>query len=330
MSADEARRARLQERRARLSAEQQAQLAQRVAEAPATAAAMALDAAPPGCLVGIHPAGSRRPFFCVHPAGGDVLCYVALAQHLHPQQPLYAFQSPGLHAGEAPLTSLAALADRYVAELRTRQARGPYLLGGWSLGGAVAFEMAQRLEREGDGVPLLAIFDTLPGGAYLSAAERLGAEAFEDNARWLLAIATYVERLWGRALAVTQADLAPLAPEAQMQHFLEQLKRAGLLRSEATLGQLRRLVEVLKANSRAWSLHAPQPGRTRLTLFKAQEQPAGEAGADETMGWGALSPEPVEIRVVPGDHISMLAEPHVRVLAQHVQECLERAQTGAP
>lgn len=327
MSVDARRRARLLERRAGLSAEQQARLARRVAEAPA---GLAWGAGPAGCLVGIHPAGTRRPFFCVHPAGGDVLCYAALARHLDPRQPLFAFQSPGLHGDEAPLGSLEALAERYVGALRAQQPHGPYLLGGWSLGGAVAFEMAQRLAHAGDHVALLAIFDTVPGGAHASAAERLGEDAFEDNAFWLSAIATYVERLWGRALAVTQADLARLAPEAQMQHFLERMKGAGLLRSEATLDQLRRLVEVFKANSRAWSVYVPRPGRARLTLFKAQEQPAGEDEADGTLGWGALSPQPVELHVVPGDHISMLAEPHVRSLAQRVQECLERAQAGAP
>jgi len=190
----------------------------------------------------------------------------------------------------------------------------------------VAFEMAQHLARAGERVAFLALLDSVPGGTHLSPAERLDAADFDDNARWLLAIATYVERLWGRALALSEADLTPLAPEAQMLHFLERLKHAGLLRSEATLAQLRRLVDVFKTNSRAWSVYEPQADRARLTLFKAQERPAAESGADESLDWGALSPEPVEVHVVPGDHISMLAEPHVRALAQRLQACLERAQ----
>lgn len=326
MSAGDERRARLHERRAKLSPEQQARLAQRLA-APGTAAPeLSLDAGAGGCLVGIQPTGSRPAFFCVHPAGGDVLCYAALARHLHPQQPLYAFQAPGLHDDEEPPGALEALARRYARELRLRQPRGPYLLGGWSLGGAVAFEMARDLEQAGEAVALLAIFDTVPGGARLDVGEHASSGADEDNARWLLAIATYVERLWGLALGVGEGDLAGLTGEAQMQLFLERLRHAGLLRGESTLAQVRRLVRVLRVNSRAWSAYAPRPLGTRLTLFRAEDQT--DAVLDETMGWGALSSAPIDVQVVPGDHISLLAEPHVRVLARHLQARLERAQGG--
>ena len=47
----------------------------------------------------------------------------------------------------------------YVAQVQSVQPNGPYLLGGWSLGGIVAFEMAQQLQRQGQTVALLAMLE---------------------------------------------------------------------------------------------------------------------------------------------------------------------------
>jgi acyl carrier protein len=99
------------------------------------------------CLVDIHPAGTARPFFCVHPAGGDVLCFAALARNLGPDQPFYGLQSQGMAGDEEPLTRVEEMAARYLEEIRKVQPEGPYTLGGWSLGALVAFGRGDRAPR---------------------------------------------------------------------------------------------------------------------------------------------------------------------------------------
>jgi hypothetical protein len=111
-------------------------------------------------LVGIQPAGERRPFFCVHPVGGDVLCYLDLARHLGADQPFYGLQYPDLNEESGADTRVEGLAARYIEALRAVQPPGPYLLGGWSMGGLVAFEMAQQLRQQGQQVALVALIDT--------------------------------------------------------------------------------------------------------------------------------------------------------------------------
>ncbi|MCP4663859.1 MAG: amino acid adenylation domain-containing protein, partial [bacterium] len=64
-------------------------------------------------LVAIRPQGSRPPFFCVHPVGGDVLCYSDLARHLGPEQPFYGLQLPD-REGELFLTTIGEMAEHYV------------------------------------------------------------------------------------------------------------------------------------------------------------------------------------------------------------------------
>src|SRR5215218_3483828 len=113
-----------------------------------------------GPLVPIHPDRNGRPLFFVHAAGGNAVSYAALARHLGPSVPVYAFQSRGLDGGELPHARIEEMAADYLAALRAVQPEGPYRLGGWSMGGVVAFEMARRLEAAGEAVELLAVIDS--------------------------------------------------------------------------------------------------------------------------------------------------------------------------
>ncbi len=150
-------------------------------------------------LVPIQANGTLPPFFCVHPAGGDVLGYAALARHLGPDQPFYGLQSAGLTGGR-PLSDVAEMAAAYLEEVLRVQPRGPYRIGGWSLGGLIAFEMARQLRERGEEVALLAILDGAP---------EYGGEE-ESELRLLLDVAAYVENLSGRELGLVPAELEEL------------------------------------------------------------------------------------------------------------------------
>ena len=96
------------------------------------------EAAPRSSLVAIQPDGSRRPLFLIHPAGGHVFPYAHLARHLGSDQPCYGLQARGLEEGQEPHSRIEDMAAYYIEALRTVQPRGPYLLGGWSMGGVIA------------------------------------------------------------------------------------------------------------------------------------------------------------------------------------------------
>jgi hypothetical protein len=107
-------------------------------------------AARPGdLLVPLQPEGARPPCFLVHPPGGIVVCYQPLAHRLGRAQPFYGIRSRGLHGEQDLPARLEDMAAEYVAAVRGVQATGPYHLGGWSLGGVVALEMAQQLRAQG-------------------------------------------------------------------------------------------------------------------------------------------------------------------------------------
>jgi thioesterase domain-containing protein len=100
------------------------------------------------------------PLFCLHPAGGHVFPYYALAQQLAGQRPVYGIQCQRLIDPAHRETSLTAMAAAYLKLIQARQPAGPYLLLGWSLGGALAMEIARQLETAGESVAFLGLIDS--------------------------------------------------------------------------------------------------------------------------------------------------------------------------
>ncbi|MGH9363230.1 MAG: thioesterase domain-containing protein, partial [Thermoanaerobaculia bacterium] len=126
-------------------------------------------------LVALQPEGDGPAFFCIHPIGGQVLCYADLARYLGADQRFYGFQAPRPdEVGEAA-PSIEEMATGYLQAVREVQPEGPYLLGGWSMGGILAFEMARQLRARDEEAALVAIIDAwspavhriVPDDAYL-------------------------------------------------------------------------------------------------------------------------------------------------------------------
>jgi amino acid adenylation domain-containing protein len=296
-------------------------------------------------LVPIQPWGTRPPFFCVHPAGGIVYCFQELARHLGPDRPFYGLQAAGLDDGTEPFDRIETMAARYAEALREVQPDGPYHLGGWSLGGLVAFAMARQLRDEGHEVATLALLDVqapAPGGFEVPAALRslagevAGLELFErregadplDDLRVIAAFAgglTFgfkggVRRLVGR--------LKALEPYERRRLVLRQFQLDRVYHQEAGPDRVRRLLNVLRADLLAGLRYDPSPGPERVLLVRAGDRPAGRL-ADPTMGWGRLALEGVSVHNVPGDHAGILQAPGVSALAAILRAELDELRSTA-
>ncbi|MGA3164142.1 MAG: amino acid adenylation domain-containing protein [Verrucomicrobiota bacterium] len=214
---------------------------------------------PQSSLVPLQPGGSKRSLFLVHPAGGHVFPYIHLAQLLGSDQPCYGLQARGLENGQDPHSRIEDMAAWYIQALQTVQPTGPYLLGGWSMGGVVAFEMAQQLHSQGQQVALLALLD----GRIPTPDETFP----EEDAEAIL----LVERYFGISFGPMES-LAKLPKDEQLAFMLEQAKSAGLIPAELDVAQARRFVELLRNDLRAtqnYGLHL-YPGR--ITFFPGQSR----------------------------------------------------------
>jgi thioesterase domain-containing protein/acyl carrier protein len=269
----------------------------------------------PHCsLVAIQPGGNKRPLFLVHPAGGHVFPYVHLAQLMGPDQPCYGLQARGLEDGQNPHARIEDMAAYYIQALQTVQPTGPYLLGGWSMGGVVAFEMAQQLHAQGQLVALLALLD----GRIPTPDETFP----EDDSEAIL----LVERYFGISFGPMQS-LAQLPKDEQLGFVLELAKSAGLVPAELGVSQARRFVEQVRSDLRATQNYGLRLYPGRITFFKASETLAGTS-ADPTLGWSEWASGGVEVHIVPGNHANLMYEPHVEVLAKKLTACLNQAQSA--
>ncbi|MEW5631253.1 amino acid adenylation domain-containing protein [Streptomyces hydrogenans] len=265
----------------------------------------------PSPLVPVKPTGSRPPLFLVHAVGGSVVPYLPLARLVHPEQPLYGLEDPGLDGG--PLTtSLTALAERYVDAIRAVQPHGPYHLGGWSLGGLVAAEMAGLLTAAGEEAALVVMLDTgMP--PYLG-------EEQPDRAALLGGFVHDLAGLSGApAPGYDEAAVRGLTPDRQDEALLDLLEGAGLVPA-GIREDLRDRIRVFEANTRALLRHRPGPVDGRLVLLSASRQPRRLA----TRPWRLLARGGFELHTVPGDHHSMMRQPHLTTLAESLQGVLDR------
>jgi amino acid adenylation domain-containing protein len=283
------------------------------------------DAEPWSVLVPIRPGQGAAPFFCVPGAGGNVVYFAGLARHVG--RPFYGLQALGLDGRTSPQTSIEDVAATYVAALQEVQSQGPYWIGGHSFGGWVAYEMAQQLQRQGQSVALLVIFDTPAPPRH----QPLDVPP-KDDAAWLSEITAVIGSLFGKPMAVAAERLQGLSYDDQLAVVYQTVKQAEVLPPDTDLRLLRGLVDVYRAHVVAMTRYiAPVTVLpTPIRLVRAADpdpltgHTAGGAAADADLGWGAFAAGPVDTVVAPGDHRTMLNAPQVEAVARYLRRWLEQ------
>lgn len=236
-------------------------------------------------LVAMQPEGSKPAFFMVHGVGGNVVGFNELARHMKPDYPFYGLQSQGLN-GQSPLnTSIEDMASYYLAEMRTVQARGPYHVGGFSLGGLVAYEMARQLRARGEEVGLLVLFDT-----YATNPKPVG---LRDVLRGQVELRQLPEEMRKK---IRRTLLAWRLPEA--------------------------LKNVMRTNAQAGARYRLQPYAGKAVLLRAGD--SWRVGEDPYAPWSQLVGE-LETIQIGGAHMDILREPQVGDLAESLKGCIDAA-----
>jgi thioesterase domain-containing protein/acyl carrier protein len=279
-------------------------------------------------VVTITPLGGGVPFFCVHPAGGTVLCYLELARALGPRQPFVALQSPGL-CGEAEPSTIELAAARYVAQLRAVQRAGPYRIGGLSYGGNVAFEMARLLHADGEEVDLLAMFDSHPPQAYHTDPPA--------DASYVQAFPSILQMYSGQVPHISGDEIRQLDAPAQVDYMVRQIRASHVLPAEVDDEGIKLLFGLWKTHLLALRAHRPAPLRhaQRITYFRAAEAQPPDLPRllhidlrDDGAAWAAFTPGTFEVHTVPGSHYTMLNAAHSGALAPTLASALQREVMG--
>ncbi|MCP4698436.1 MAG: AMP-binding protein, partial [Gammaproteobacteria bacterium] len=283
---------------------------------------------PPLNPVPIQTAGQAMPVYCLPGAVGSVMYLYPLASCLGQQQPFYALQTPGLDGSATPDT-VEALARVHLQILQQHRPTGPYQLLGHSSGGRVAFEMARLLEQQGENVALLAILDT---GA--PDTDQPNPMAGHTELNWLSDIVSVFEELAAVNLHCALEELRKLpdlktAYAQVMQAFVD---KEYLFAPGAQVNELKALVNTYRITVQGHvdyqicgKLHCP------IHLFRAKEKTLGPDGVEfadkrKNWGWGEYTVAGVTEITVPGTHVTMMALPHVRHLAEAVRPFLQETK----
>ena len=218
-------------------------------------------------ILPLRTAGSKAPLFAVHPASGICWGYASMLGRLDPERPLIGLQMPGMEPGrthQVAATSLTALADDYIARIRSVQPSGPYHLMGWSFGGHLVHRLATRLQELGEEVATLAILDAFPG------TQEHNADVGTGPAVW----ANYLE---AQGYDLAGEDTAALDGARALEILREHHNPLG----SVPLDSVNAMVSNFPVLAKLIRTGQPQQFRGDLLFFRAtRDVPAGTPGSD--------------------------------------------------
>lgn len=267
------------------------------------------------CLVPVQTAGTGPRFFCVHGAGGNVLLYRDLARRMAPDVRFFGLQAQGLDGHSPCLTSVEDMAALYLQEILAEQPGGPYYIGGYCMGGNIAYEIGQLLLRQGHTVGFVAMLDSY------NLRESLYTGSPLDRFRILLQKGSFhLDTLVHLTMSQRRAYLAE---KMRMAVEMVQGKGRALRRGRQQNGQsgdpgAHLVAFVQNANHLALKAHHPKPFAGDLVLFRPRKN--YHTFPDPQMGWGDLVKGRLDAVELPANPHAMLLEPFVRYLADRMKE----------
>jgi len=251
--------------------------------------------------------GSAKPsLFIAHGLGGSVIDFFQVVRNIRTSHPIQGMQAKGIDGTEEPFDRIEDMAHFYLDAIRQVQPHGPYLLAGYSLGGLVAFEIAQRLIADGEKVALLAMLDSYPDIRYLSLVQRIRLVTRLATRRAASAMKLSVrEALF---LAIRPSRRRSLAPRVSYQPPANMPLSPAMQRAR-------------ECAYLALTHYRPRFYAGKISFVRAAIPT--DFPADPAAVWAHLANE-FEVETVPGDHLGIMST-HYEKLASAISRYVEEA-----
>jgi thioesterase domain-containing protein len=254
------------------------------------------------------------------------MAYQGLARYLRSEQPVYALQNHEIGGDEEHVdATIEQMAARYVDAIQTVQAHGPYMVGGASMGGTLAMEMAQQLVLRSEQVALVALLDTHAQVRPRMQGQPMHAALAID----LLMYASVIASGQGRGFEAPVSGLENVDAQSQIAYIFQKLREYELVPASLSLAAFRAALMTFRRNVDALEKYQPRTYEGRVLLLRASEvsevmkRTAGAIYDDPACGWQAYCTQPLLVESVPGDHESMNLEPNVRVVGAVLQRYID-------
>ncbi|MCI3928666.1 alpha/beta fold hydrolase [Streptomyces sp. AN091965] len=270
-------------------------------------------------LVPLQVTGDGTPLFCVHPGLGEVLVFVNLAKYFTGERPFYALRARGFGQGETHFASFAEMVSTYVAAIRRAQPHGPYAVAGYSYGGAVAFEIAKRLEDEGDEVGFVGVFNLPP-----HICGRMNEITFTDGA---INLALFLELIGAADVERLTATLRPLPEADQLAYLVAHAPRHRLTELDLTVERFTAWVRLAQSMVHLGRTYEPtgSVGQVRVFYCTPLRGTTQEWLDDQLRHWDAFTRGPNRYVEVAGEHYTLMGPQHVRTFQATLRRELTRA-----
>ncbi|MFF0116496.1 amino acid adenylation domain-containing protein [Streptomyces prasinus] len=262
------------------------------------------------------------PLICVPGAGATVASFQHVAGVLGAERPVYGLQPRGLDGTDLAHTSVEAAVAAHFLELDALTGGGPVHLLGHSFGAWTAFETACALTADEGGagrVASLTLLDSKPPAPVATVPE-------VDDTTALLHLAAVYEDLAGASLGLTADQMAPLDEQGRLRLLHERVSALGLVPRGSAPGVLAGPVRTFMRCLRTpYTPRRTYDGPVTLVLAADPDRDATAARArraDALHAWRRYAPRAV-LRLSPGTHMTMLAEPHAAALAEYLAPALE-------
>jgi thioesterase domain-containing protein len=255
-------------------------------------------------------AGNAKPPILIAPGLGGRASFTQLARHIHTDHAIYGIQAKGVDGLEEPIERIEDMAEFYLDALSELQTQGPYILIGYSFGGLIALEMAQRLTASGKHVALLTLVDTYPHPRYLSAGQRLwlGAKRMKGH----------IAALRGKPFGIACSKV--LEAVGRRLHIGEVRRSRALSAGASRLSFAETMLRVKQSDLLAMEQYRPQFYRGKIRFVRPEFN--SYLPNDPSAVWKNLAAE-FEVETVPGDHLGMIGtqfEALAAVLTRQVRE----------
>lgn len=274
-------------------------------------------------IVQLRNGGAGPSLICFPGSGGNVHIFREMAAALPEDHSVYGIDLGWLCDQTTDFT-IEELATFYGDVVKSLEKCGCYLLCGYSFGGLLAYELATRLVEAGHDVRAVLLLDA-PNPALL--ANLSASETTQYRKRYLVdRLKRYGDHLLnGDLKAFAGRGLAFVISRAS-KPLLPLIKMAVRLTGTA-------LPTIVRSNDpgflRAWNAYKPVPYPKRVVCFRVEERGA-EHQDDPSMGWSNCALGGVEVHIVPGGHVGMMAMPSVRAIADVVATYLRDSSTRRP
>lgn len=268
-------------------------------------------------LVALQPNGDNRPFFFVPGGDGSVFNQHNLARRMAPDQPLYGLQPRGIYGEQPPYNSVEDRAAGHIESIRAVQPRGPYLLGGHCIGAMIALEMALQLQRRGERVAVLAAFD-----AEAPALFRLRSSNLEQDVIRLYLIMARGFKAWlDREMPLEREALVACEPGQRAKHFMDLARSFDFYPPDAPDDRIDCVLDFCDRLCRSAYVPADVFSGT-ITYVRGRDSSFSESA---TGGWEEVTVRPLRTVEVPGDHVTLMTEPSVGILARELRAAIAEA-----